>query len=143
MNARLTMLIAAIAGLTGVGLGAFGAHGLKSVLSPDMMTVWHTAVQYHLVHAAALLALAFGLQNSLLGCSAQEGRRASAKWLGRSAVMMTLGLLLFSGSLYTMALTGIRPLGIITPFGGVSWLIGWALLIPAALSFSDAEPDSH
>ena len=129
MNARLTLLIAAFAGLTGVGLGAFGAHGLKSVLSPDMMTVWQTAVQYHLVHAAVLLALALGMRSPV------------NQWLGRSAIMMTLGLLLFSGSLYAMALTGIRPLGIITPFGGVSWLIGWALLIPAALSLSDADSE--
>ncbi len=131
MSARLTLLIAALAGFAGVGLGAFGAHGLKSVLSTEMMTVWQTAVQYHLVHAAVLLALALGMR-----CPANQ-------WLGRSAIMMTLGLLLFSGSLYTMALTGIRLLGIITPFGGVSWLIGWALLIPAALSFSDAESDTH
>ena len=120
-------MIAAVAGFTGVGLGAFGAHGLKTVLSPDMMTVWQTAVQYHLVHAVVLLALAFGL-------SAKP-----EKWLGRSAIMITLGLLLFSGSLYAMALTGIRPLGIITPFGGISWLIGWAMLIPAALSMSKTD----
>lgn len=127
MTARLTLLIAAFAGFTGVGLGAFGAHGLRSVLSADMMNVWQTAVQYHLVHAAVLLALAFGLSAT------------SEKWLGRSAIMITLGLLLFSGSLYAMALTGIRPLGIITPFGGVSWLIGWALFIPAALSMSKTD----
>lgn len=127
MTARLTLMIAAVAGFTGVGLGAFGAHGLKTVLSPDMMTVWQTAVQYHLVHAVVLLALALGLNST------------SEKWLGRSAIMVTLGLLLFSGSLYAMALTGIRPLGIITPFGGISWLIGWALLIPAALSMSKTD----
>ena len=127
MTARLTLMIAAVAGFTGVGLGAFGAHGLKTVLSPDMMTVWQTAVQYHLVHAVVLLALAFGLSTK------------SEKWLGRSAIMVTLGLLLFSGSLYAMALTGIRPLGIITPFGGISWLIGWAMLIPAALSMSKTD----
>ena len=127
MTARLTLMIAAVAGFTGVGLGAFGAHGLKTVLSPDMMTVWQTAVQYHLVHAVVLLALAFGLSTT------------SEKWLGRSAIMITLGLLLFSGSLYAMALSGIRPLGIITPFGGISWLIGWALLIPAALSMSKTD----
>lgn len=127
MTAHLTLMIAAVAGFTGVGLGAFGAHGLKTVLSPDMMTVWQTAVQYHLAHAVVLLALAFGLSTK------------PEKWLGRSAIMITLGLLLFSGSLYAMALTGIRPLGIITPFGGVSWLIGWAMLIPAALSMSKTD----
>tara|TARA_B100001250_G_scaffold321883_1_gene285053 strand:- start:2828 stop:3256 length:429 start_codon:yes stop_codon:yes gene_type:complete len=127
MNARTTLLIAALAGFTGVALGAFGAHGLKTVLSADMMTVWHTAVQYHLVHAVVLLALALAQ------------RSQTDVWLSRSALLMTLGLLLFSGSLYTMALTGIRTLGIITPFGGVSWLIGWALLIPAALRIRNTD----
>ena len=121
------MISAAIAGFSGVALGAFGAHGLKSVLSANMLAVWHTAVQYHLVHSVALLVLAEALMTLPPG--------AVTTWLQRSAKLMLAGLLLFSGSLYLMALTGIRPLGIITPIGGVSWLIGWGLILLAALKW--------
>ncbi|WP_221793167.1 DUF423 domain-containing protein [Oceanobacter mangrovi] len=120
MQARTTLTVAAIAGFLAVAIGAFGAHGLKHVLSPEMMTVYQTGVQYHLVHAAVLLGLGvWQLQHS-------------NKWLDRAAVFMLAGLLLFSGSLYAMTISGIRPLGIITPFGGTSWLLGWLCLLLAA-----------
>jgi len=131
MQARTTMISAAIAGFSGVALGAFGAHGLKSVLSANMLAVWHTAVQYHLVHSVALLVLAVALMTLPPG--------AVTTWLQRSAKLMLAGLLLFSGSLYLMAVTGIRPLGMITPIGGVSWLIGWALLLVAASKLKAPE----
>ena len=127
MQARTTLISAAIAGFSGVALGAFGAHGLKSVLSANMLAVWQTAVQYHLIHSVVLLALAVALMTLPPG--------AVTTWLRRSAGLMLAGLLLFSGSLYLMALTGIRPLGIITPMGGVSWLIGWGLILLAALKW--------
>jgi uncharacterized membrane protein YgdD (TMEM256/DUF423 family) len=122
---------AAIAGFSGVALGAFGAHGLKSVLSANMLAVWQTAVQYHLVHSVVLLALAVALMTLPPG--------TTTIWLRRSARLMLAGLLLFSGSLYLMAVTGIRPLGIITPIGGVSWLIGWGLMLLAALKWPAAS----
>ena len=131
MQAKTTLLSTAVAGFTGVALGAFGAHGLKQVLSEKMLTVWQTAVQYHLVHSVVLLALAVVLLLLPSG--------ASKTWLQRSATLMVIGLLLFSGSLYAMALTGIRPLGMITPFGGVSWLIGWGLMAVAALKLPDSK----
>jgi len=84
-------------------------------------------VQYHLVHSVVLLALAVALMTLPPG--------TTTTWLRRSAGLMLAGLLLFSGSLYLMALTGIRPLGIITPMGGVSWLIGWGLILLAALKW--------
>lgn len=127
MQAKSTLMVAAIAGFSAVALGAFGAHGLKQVLSPDMMEVYRTAVLYHLVHAVALLALAawqFVAPN---------------RWLSVSAMLMVAGLILFSGSLYALTLSGIPMLGMITPIGGVSWLIGWALLLVAASKLKTPE----
>lgn len=131
MQARATLISAAIAGFSGVALGAFGAHGLKNVLSAKMLTVWQTAVQYHLVHSVVLLALAIALMAL---------PKSDIKiWLQRSSSMMLAGLLLFSGSLYLMALTGIRPLGMITPIGGVSWLIAWGLIAVAAFKMPASQ----
>lgn len=131
MQARATLISAAIAGFSGVALGAFGAHGLKNVLSAKMLTVWQTAVQYHLVHSVALLALAIALM--------VLPKSDIRLWLQRSSTMMLAGLLLFSGSLYLMALTGIRPLGMITPIGGVSWLIAWGLIAVAAFKMPASQ----
>lgn len=123
---------AAVAGALGVMLGAFGAHGLESRLDADALAVWHTAVLYHLFHALALLALA-----------ATAGQRDAAQipgeqvftrtiWITRAAWAFVIGLVLFSGSLYLLALTGLSWLGAITPLGGMAFIIGWALLWPAA-----------
>jgi len=119
---RTFLLIGALAGVTGVALGAFGAHGLRSRLSPEMLAVFETGVRYHLYHALALLATA-----SIMG--RLEGNRfvAAAGWL------FVAGIFLFSGSLYVLAVTGIRTLGAITPIGGVAFLIAWACLAIAAL----------
>lgn len=119
MQAKRIIQIAAVAGLVGVALGAFGAHALKAVLSTQQLGWWVTAVQYQLVHALALLVI--GVWHLL----------QPQIWLQRSAWFMALGILLFCGSLYSMALTDIRVLGAVTPLGGSSWLIGWGLLIVA------------
>ena len=117
--------IAASAGFLAVAVGAFGAHMLPGILErldPDEQAyrakVLDTGARYHLAHAVALLAL--GLHRST---DAIRRRRSLlvAWWL-------VVGIVLFSGSLYGIALTGIRPLGMITPLGGVAWLIGWGLL---------------
>lgn len=134
MKAKASLISAAISGFSAVALGAFGAHGLKTILSPKLMAAWQTAVQYHLVHSAVLLILAFALLSLSLPAPAD-------KWLKRSANMMLAGILLFSGSLYLMALTGIRPLGMITPIGGISWLIGWGFLLLAALKLPQTDND--
>ncbi|HUH57037.1 MAG TPA: DUF423 domain-containing protein [Pseudomonadales bacterium] len=110
---------AAILGLSGVAYGAFGAHALKGILTAQQLGWWATAVQYQLIHALVLLVM--GVWQLV----------QPQKWLGRSAWFMVFGVLLFSGSLYSMALTDIRVLGAITPIGGSSWLIGWGLLIVA------------
>lgn len=105
--------VAALAGLTGVVLGAFGAHGLKHILNPSQTALWSKAVFYHLTHAVALLAVAFHP-----ACSG--GPRFSHTLWGFS-----LGILFFSGSLYLMALTDWRWLAWLTPIGGLLFLWGW------------------
>ncbi len=99
----------------GVGLGAFGAHGLAGRLSPDLFAIYDTAVQYHLVHGLAALAAGLLAQGG--------GRRAHvAGW------MFLAGVAVFSGSLYVLAVTGVRWLGAVTPIGGVLWIVAWLLL---------------
>lgn len=134
MKAKASLISAAVAGFSAVALGAFGAHGLKTILSPALMAAWQTAVQYHLVHSTVLLLLALALLSNGLPA-------ATRIWLQRSANMMLAGILLFSGSLYLMALTGIRPLGMITPLGGVSWLVAWGLIVMAAIKLPDPNSE--
>jgi uncharacterized membrane protein YgdD (TMEM256/DUF423 family) len=118
---RTFILMAALAGLVGVALGAFGAHGLRGRLTPEMLAVFETGVRYQLVHAVALLAMA-GLMDRLNG------------WLITSAGWLFFaGIVLFSGSLYLLALTGVTILGAITPLGGLAFLAGWACLAIAAI----------
>lgn len=114
---RLSLLLAALFGATGVLFGAFGAHGLKRRLAerPDgeqRLAWWSTAAQYHLIHAVAI-----GI--SAVRPDPMHGGSAAAKWL------FIAGIVLFSGSLYTMALTGIRKLGAVTPLGGLAMVAGW------------------
>lgn len=95
-----------------MALGAFGAHGLKAVLARhDTTEIWHTAVLYHLVHAVVMLTLAL------------TRPQARGPWIS-----LLIGIVLFSGSLYVLAVTGLRPLGAITPLGGVAFLVGWGWL---------------
>ncbi|BCQ65537.1 DUF423 domain-containing protein [Pseudomonas sp. Boi14] len=114
------LMLAAFFGFTGVALGAFAAHGLKNRLSTDYLAIFHTGVTYQLVHALALFGVA-------LLAAHIPGRLVT--WAGAA---LTLGILLFSGSLYLLTLTGTSKLGIITPFGGVAFLVGWFLLGLAA-----------
>ena len=105
----------------GVLLGAFGAHGLRSRVGPDLLVVFETGVRYHMYHALGLLAVAW----------AQS--RAPSAWGTAAGWSFLIGIVLFSGSLYAMTLTGARWLGAITPIGGVAFLAGWAALATAAL----------
>ena len=118
---RTFLLIGALAGLIGVAFGAFGAHGLRNRLSPEMLAVFETGVRYQMYHALAVLAVA-------LGAARFDG------WLIRAAGWsFTAGMILFSGSLYALVLTGVTTLGAVTPIGGLFLLIGWALLIALAI----------
>ena len=101
-----------------VALGAFGAHGLKNRLDEYRMSVYEKAVFYHFVHALGLMLVAVLARTGSLG-AAQAGRIG---WL------LTAGIALFSGSLYVLAITGVRVLGAVTPFGGVSFIVAWVWL---------------
>lgn len=103
-----------------VALGAFGAHALRQRLSPEMLAVFETGVRYHLYHALALFAVAW-LQERHPGSLVQA-----------SGWAFTLGIVLFSGSLYLLSATGVRALGAITPLGGLAFLVGWVLLFAAS-----------
>ncbi|MFF7706426.1 DUF423 domain-containing protein [Pseudomonas sp. NPDC007930] len=119
---RTFLMLAAFFGFTGVALGAFAAHGLKNRLSAEYLAIFQTGVQYQLIHALALLALA-ALSSTL------QGRLLA--WAGG---LFAVGILLFSGSLYLLTLTGVGKLGIVTPLGGALFLAGWACLFIAALA---------
>ncbi|MGU3472668.1 DUF423 domain-containing protein [Paenibacillus sp. D51F] len=103
----------------GVALGAFGAHALKRRLSEDKLAAYQTGVLYQLVHGIGLLGI------GLAGFFSDSALLAAAGWL------LAAGILLFSGSLYALSLSGIRKLGIITPIGGLAFLAGWALMAAA------------
>src|SRR3954465_7259127 len=118
---RTFMFVGALMGFGGVGLGAFGAHGLRGRLSPDMLAVFETGVRYHMYHALALILVSFVL-----------GRFSG--WLVYTAGWcFVAGIVLFSGSLYALALSGVTILGAVTPLGGVAFLVGWACLAFASI----------
>jgi uncharacterized membrane protein YgdD (TMEM256/DUF423 family) len=109
--------ISGLLGLIGVALGAFGAHALKATLiARGMSDVWETAVLYHLIHAVAVFA----------ATTALSGPRP---WLARAAISWTIGVILFSGSLYAFALGGPHWLVYVTPLGGLLFLLGWSLVV--------------
>jgi uncharacterized membrane protein YgdD (TMEM256/DUF423 family) len=114
---RNFLLIAAILGFLGVAFGAFGAHGLRDRVSPAMLDVFETGVRYQMYHVFALLAVA--------GAIAHFGR---ARLLVIAGWSFVAGVLIFSGSLYALTLTGTGMFGAVTPIGGVGLLLGWACL---------------
>ncbi|TGK38148.1 DUF423 domain-containing protein [Leptospira andrefontaineae] len=121
----IPLFLSSILGFLAVALGAFGAHGLKSVLTPDLLAIYETGARYHLIHAVVLLVL------SLSGKLSESKFRRVGFW------SILTGILIFSGSLYALAISGVRILGAITPFGGVALLLGWACIAYSA--FSDKE----
>lgn len=120
MTDRQLIIIASLTLLVGVAAGAFGAHGLKRILSADLISVWQTAVLYQLIHGLGLLAIA------------ALGARFGSPLLSTAGIFMFAGIVIFSGSLYILALTGVKWLGAITPIGGVAFIVAWALLALAA-----------
>lgn len=118
MQDRHFVAIGAFLMFFAVGLGAFGAHGLKHYLSADSLVIWQTAVQYHMVHALACI---------VLGVLMPRFPHKFAR-VRLVACLMLCGVVLFSGSLYLLALTGLSWMGAITPLGGLAWLLGWGLL---------------
>jgi len=121
-TARLFLLLGGIAALLAVALGAFGAHGLKARIAPELLSVYKTGVEYHFYHALGLI---------LVGLTALRLPESVA--LKASGWAMLAGIVLFSGSLYLLALTGLPWLGAITPFGGLAFLAAWGLFATAAV----------
>ena len=118
LGSQFWLGLSGILGALGVFLGAFGAHVLRPILPLPVMAIFQTAVRYHFWHVLALLACG-------LLMAAFPGRATLLRW---SAVLFTAGIVLFSGSLYALALTGLNALGIITPVGGLAWIGAWGLL---------------
>jgi len=114
---RTFLLLGAILGFCGVALGAFGAHALRGRLSPEMLSVFETGVRYQMYHVMALLLV-----------SSAIGHLGAARLLNMAGWSFFAGILIFSGSLYALAVTGTTILGAVTPIGGLAFLIGWACL---------------
>jgi uncharacterized membrane protein YgdD (TMEM256/DUF423 family) len=116
MMEKTFVILGALSAFIGVAAGAFGAHGLKRVLGSDMLSVFDVGVRYQLVHALALVAVAW----------------VQSRWpstlITASGWLFVIGTILFSGSLYALSVSGMRGLGLITPFGGVAFLVGWACM---------------
>jgi len=106
--------VSALVGALAVVFGAFGAHALKSVLTPDAIAVWNTGAHYHLLHAVLLVSIAF--------------QKESYRGRDRAWSLLLAGIVLFSGSLYVLAWSGIRIVGAVTPVGGVLLIAGWLQL---------------
>ncbi len=118
---RTFLALGAISAAISVAAGAFGAHALKARLSPDLLAVFETGARYEMYHAVGL---------ALAAWAAARFPGAAAAWAGW---LFVLGTVLFSGSLYALALSGVRALGAVTPFGGVAFIAGWIALAVAAL----------
>ena len=116
---KTNLIIGAVLMALAVMLGAFGAHALKAILTPQMLATYNTGVEYHFYHALGLL---------IIGLT---GYHVQSKWLNRAGALLVAGIILFSGSLYLLTLTGIKEIGIITPIGGLSFIAGWICLAVA------------
>ncbi len=118
---RTFLALGAISAGISVAAGAFGAHALKARLAPDLLAIFETGARYEMYHALGLVAVAW----------------AAHRWPGPATSgagwLFVAGTVLFSGSLYALALSGVRALGAVTPFGGLAFLVGWALLAYAAV----------
>lgn len=126
-QAAFPLLAAGILGLTGVALGAMGAHAMKATLAErGMMQAWETAARYHLFHAVGLIGLAAWMR-----AANGDGGMGKLIWAAR---LWVIGTVLFSGSLYWLAIGGPRWLGPITPLGGIAFMLGWLLVALTALA---------
>ena len=117
---RAWLTVGSILAALGVALGAFGAHGLKTRVSPDDLAIWETASRYHLIHAVGLIAVAWATE------------RWPGGWTQASGWLLAVGVVVFSGSLYALVLTGQRWLGAVTPLGGLCFIAGWIALAVSA-----------
>lgn len=120
---RFFLLIASLGALSAVAMGAFGAHGLHSTLDEQRLAIYHIGVQYHIWHSLAL-----GLLASILHIHSHTHTHSGIRWIHWAGGCFTTGIVFFSGSLYAYSLSGIRWFGMVTPLGGVAFLLGWMFL---------------
>ncbi len=126
MNSKNLLISGSLFMALAVGFGAFGAHIVQDMLTPDRFEVYKTAVEYHFYHAIGLL---------IVGLVSQ--RMESTTWFARSGYCMIAGILIFSGSLYILTLTDTSWLGAVTPLGGFAFILGWFFLILGVLKQSE------
>ncbi|PNH90407.1 DUF423 domain-containing protein [Vibrio diazotrophicus] len=131
MKSKYLLTIGGLFSGIAVALGAFAAHGLKAYVTPYQLEVFQTGVQYQFIHAAALIACGI-----LLVLSRSE---KAQKYFSRAAICFIIGIFCFSGSLYALALAGIKWFGPITPMGGLLFMIGWAMFVLAAINFDEVK----
>ncbi|MCJ2375754.1 DUF423 domain-containing protein [Vibrio sp. ZSDZ34] len=129
MHSNHWVVIGGLLGGLAVILGAFAAHGLKSLLAPYSLEVFQTGVTYHFIHTVAILLCAL--------FSMQASSRTGEKAFHRAAICFIIGILFFSGSLYALAITGVKWFGPITPIGGVMFILGWGLFAHAGYKMTD------
>ena len=122
MNSRLYLISGLVFMILVVSLGAFGAHALKAMLSVHHLQTWGTATDYQFYHALGLM-----------GLGIWSDKKTTSRYVTLSGVFLILGILLFSGSLYLLALTGITRLGMVTPVGGIFFILGWIFWLIAVL----------
>lgn len=122
IDGKALLALGAVLAALAVALGAFGAHALKARLAPDALALWQTAAQYHFWHALGVIAAGLALLHF-----------ADSGWLRAAGMLLALGVLLFSGSLYALALSGVHWLGALTPFGGLAFILGWLAFALGAL----------
>ena len=124
---KFFLIAGAVNGFLSVALGAFGAHMLEGRIADKYLATWETAVQYQMFHAVALVAIGILMSGKLFGAVSS---------LNTAGYLILAGIIIFSGSLYVLSLTGISVLGAITPIGGVAFLAGWIMLIVSAVKFA-------
>ncbi len=129
MSARSYLISGLVFMILAVSLGAFGAHALKAMLSVHQLQTWGTATDYQFYHALGLI-----------GLGIWSDKKTTSRYANLSGIFLILGILLFCGSLYLLALTGITRLGMVTPVGGIFFILGWIFWLIAALKNS-ANPD--
>jgi uncharacterized membrane protein YgdD (TMEM256/DUF423 family) len=120
------IIISGLVGFLGVAIGAFGGHGLKQLVNEQMQEIFKTGVLYHLIHSAVILAIAL----------------SHSKLIEKAILFFLIGIILFSFSLYIYALTGLKFLTMLTPIGGIFFLIGWGMIIYFGLKEKDKQSQS-
>ena len=131
MKAKVTLALGGTFAGLGVALGAFAAHSLQKILSSQLLNVFQTGVQYQFIHALAIIVCGVLLATRLTD--------KSQKYFALAANCFIIGIFCFSGSLYAIALTGVKWLGPITPFGGLAFMLGWGLFVFAALQIKEVD----